>query len=88
MLAEAAAVSGSTGAGIAAVNVAADVPGLSLTSGGGAGPPVCSIAASFCSSLISDCYLAQYCLIGVDLARAGAPPFVLRMLNACYYLMM
>ena len=47
MLAEAAAVSGSTGAGTAAVNVAADVPGLSLTSGGGAGPPVCSIAASF-----------------------------------------
>ena len=41
-----------------------------------------------CSSLISDCYLAQHCLIGVDLARAGAPPFVLSMLNACCYLMM
>ena len=73
------------------VNIADDVPGLSLTSGGGAGPPVCSIAALFCSSLISDCYLAQHCFIGVDLTQTGAenlPSLVLRMLNACCYLMM
>ena len=65
------------------VNIADNVPDLSLTSGGDAGPPVCSIAALFCSSLISGCYLAQHCFIGVDLTRAGAenlPPFVPRML--------
>ena len=87
MLVEAAAVSGLTGAGTAAVNVAVDVPGLSLTSGGSVGPPVCSITLSFHSSLISDCCLVQHCLIA-DLTRAGAPPFVLCMLNACYYLML
>ena len=63
------------------VNVADDVPSLSLTSGGGAGPPVCSIAASFFSSfleLISGCYLVQHCLM-----HAGAEnllSFVLHML--------
>ena len=66
------------------INVADNMPGLSsLTSDGGAGPPVCSIAASFCSFSISGCYLVQHSFIlGVDLTRASAEnllPFVLRM---------